>query len=215
MLAELNKRTAAFNENHEEKIALVNENSKMCHGASTYFDAKVRDFFADAALRFPHDDLAEKIFVWCQGEGDGATPVERYQFRLDILWEHMRSLGFTKFFCVRIGNWGGGKKQDVMFAQEKFCSENENCYMVTRAMSLMPNSEADPKDWFASPPDAMYDGCRDLDYRNAHVNEKGFMIIAKKLAENSFRILREKQEPVLEDELVAALVSQKESGDVL
>jgi len=187
------------------------EEKKMWEEASAYFDRKVRDFFADAKAQFPDDDQSVKAFVWCQGESNAMGGYESYLMRLEILWEHLRELGFTHFFCVRVGFWGAGERpiHEIMRAQEQFCRENDGCYMVTRAMSLMPHPALENiPDWFAEKPTAEYENCRDcyFGYANPHINEKGFALIAKRMADNVYRILREGKEPLLEKENVARLM---------
>ncbi len=178
--------------------------------ASEYFNTKVSDFFSEARTYFSNEDTSCKVLVWCQGESNADDTCEKYLTSLNYLWKKARSLGFTHFFCVRIGNWihnGEGKICNVMKAQEKFCHETESCYMMTRAMSCMPNKNADGDNWFAYNTGTLYEGCRDNEngFSNDHINEKGFMMIAKKLAENTHRVLDLGMEPLLEKEPVKAL----------
>ena len=192
------------------KVLLLEKNT-MCEEASAYFDQKVGDFFADAKAQFPDEDQSVKAFVWCQGETNVKGGFESYLMRLEVLWEHLRELGFTHFFCVRLGFWGGENNpvHEIMRAQEQFCRENDGCYMVTRAMSLMPHPALENvPDWFAEKPTAEYENCRDcyFGYSNHHINEKGFALIGKRMAANVFRILREGKEPLLEKENVARLM---------
>ena len=48
------------------------------------------------------------------------------------------------------------------------------------------------------------DDCRDSFYgfSNWHINEKGFSIVAKKMAFNTYRVLKENLPPVLEEEMI-------------
>ena len=183
----------------------------MQYGASAYFDRKVLDFFADAEARFDGDDLSVKSFVWCQGEGERSRSYEEYKLRLAVLWEHMRGLGFTHFFCIRVGYWGGSGQNnldEIMRAQEDFCQETDNCYIVTRALSLMARKEIDGTDWFAEAPSEEYLECRDsyFGFKNHHVNEKGFGLIAERMADNLERLLYEGKAPLLEKENVSKLI---------
>jgi hypothetical protein len=210
MSAQYNDAARARNSEGGAKLHVV-ESRPMFEEASAYFDRKVSDFFADAAARFPGEDQSAKVFVWCQGETNADSGRESYKMRLEILWEHLRSLGFTHFFCVRVGFWGSGdgkRIHEVMQAQEEFCRENENCYIITRAMSLMPYPGIKNEDWFVEPPEEKYENCRDcyFGYGNPHINEKGFSIIAKAAADNALRVLREGKEPVLEKENVKKLL---------
>ena len=95
-----------------------------------------------------------------------------------------------------------------MKAQEEFCAENENCYIITRAMSFMLNPAADKEGWFTEVPGDEYDGCRDscFGFVNPHINEKGFALIAKRMADNTLRVLRQKKEPVIEKEIIAKMI---------
>lgn len=211
MLDEHNRRIVEYNKEHGTNIAIIGEKKPMWLGASSYFDKKVKDFFADSAERFAGEDMSNKILVWCQGESNCTQPKFRYKIYLDILWKHMKELGFTHFFCVRIGNWpikAESTVHEVMQAQEEFCAENENCYMITRAMSHMPCRGVDKEGWFAFTPDEKYMNCRDswFGFGNHHINEKGFSIVAERLADNAVRVLREGKEPLLEKEIVSKLV---------
>ena len=213
MLCEHNLRVAEHNKKTGSDFKPVDVDNPMCNGASAYFDKKVKDFFDDAEERFVGDDMSNKILVWCQGESDSSQPGERYKIRLAILWEHMKKLGFTHFFCIRIGNWpknGENRTHEVMKAQEEFCAETENCYLITRAMSFMPCGKADKEGWFTEEPGEEYSNCRDSYYgfANPHINEKGFALIAKRVADNAVRVLREGKEPLLEREIVSKLVSE-------
>ena len=96
---------------------------------------------------------------------------------------------------------------EVMQAQEEFCAENESCYIITRAMSHMPCRGVDADDWFVEKPDDEYMNCRDswFGFGNHHINEKGFSIIAERIADNAVRVLCEGKEPLLEKEIVSKL----------
>lgn len=61
---------------------------------------------------------------------------------------------------------------------------------------------------FVSPPSSEFSLCRDSFYgfTNQHVNEKGFKVIAKYAVPNLIRVLFENKEPVLEEELISALI---------
>jgi len=210
MSARYNDAVRQKNADEGTKLPIV-ESRPMFEEASAYFDQKVSDFFADAAVRFPNEDQSNKVFVWCQGESNANCGFESYKMRLEILWEHMKALGFTHFFCVRVGFWGGGdgrKLHEVMQAQEEFCRDNENCYIITRAMSLMPHPGIKNEVWFAEKPEEKYENCRDcyFGFSNPHINEKGFAVIAEAMADNAVRILREGKDPVLEKENVKKLL---------
>ena len=208
MVDEYNRRAEKYNKENGEALPILGEKKAMWLGASAYFDKKVKDFFADAKARFGGDDMSNRVLVWCQGEGNATTPKEFYKYCLEVLWEHAKELGFTHFFCVRVGNWcTSGDICRVMRAQEEFCEENENCYIITRAMSFMPHPTADVEGWFTEAPGDEYEGCRDsfFGFENTHINEKGFALIAERMAENTMRVF-EGKEPLLEKEIIARMV---------
>ena len=60
-----------------------------------------------------------------------------YKAKLEVLWEQCKKIGFTKFFMIRIDFFGNIKIKNIMVAQELFCKENPDCYMMTRALSFM------------------------------------------------------------------------------
>ena len=209
MVDEHDRRADEYNEKNEAKIPKIGEKRPLWLGASAYFDRKVKDFFEESAKRFSGDDMSNKVLVWCQGEGNSKHSVDSYMLKLEVLWKHAIELGFTHFFCVRVGNWRvEGDMCRIMRAQEEFCAENENCYIITRAMSFMLNPGVDTEDWFVEAPGDEYRDCRDscFGFVNPHINEKGFALIARRMADNTLRVLREGKEPVLEKELVSRMI---------
>jgi hypothetical protein len=66
----------------------------------------VNDFFADSEIKFPNDDLSEKVLVWLQGESNTEIGYENYKASLKQFWERLKKNGFTKFFMIRVGYWG-------------------------------------------------------------------------------------------------------------
>ena len=211
MIDEYNRKVTEYNKENDEKLAFIDEKKLMWLGASAYFDRKVKDFFADAEERFAGDDMTNRVFVWCQGEGNSNLPKDSYKLRMEVLWEHVKSLGFTHFFCVRVGNWKvGGDICRVMRAQEEFCAENDNCYIITRAMSFMLNPGVDTEGWFTEEPGDEYRDCRDscFGFGNPHINEKGFALVAKRMADNTVRVFKG-EVPILEEEIVAKMVKEK------
>jgi hypothetical protein len=73
-----------------------------------------------------------------------------------------------------------------MKAQEEFCKDTPDAFMMTRAYSLMPYVGQEQSEWFNEIPTEEYQYCRDSFYGfgNQHVNEKGHLLLAKRLAEN-------------------------------
>ena len=176
--------------------------------AAEYFDVKVRDFFSDAEHRFSGDDLSFRALLWLQGENEGVSGDYAYYKRaLAELWERARLLGFSHFLIVRVGWWGNDKIAEIMRAQEDFCRETDGAYILTRVLSFFGHPELDSERWFAEVPTEELLGCRDsyLGFKNHHVNEKGFRLIARFAAPNLLRLLRG-EAPILEAENVRALL---------
>ncbi|MBR0190385.1 MAG: hypothetical protein IJQ23_08395, partial [Clostridia bacterium] len=75
--------------------------------------------------------------------------------------------------------------------------------IVTRACSMMPYYNTDEKEYYITSTEEEYKNCRDsfLGFNNQHINEKGFLLIAKRMAQNIDRLLQNKN-IVLEDENV-------------
>ena len=178
--------------------------------AADYFDKKVTDFFEDAEKKFQTDDTSDRILVWLQGESDATTGYEFYKEKLQSLWEKAKVLGFNKFFIIRVGFWGKEEITDVMRAQEDFCSQNENVFMITRVCSFMRYQGYDDKDFITEHNSDEFLYCRDSFYgfKNQHINEKGMKTIAKYAVPNILRIF-EGKEPLLEEERVFALMEGK------
>ncbi len=171
--------------------------------ASEYFRQKVSDFFLDAESTYSSDDISFRPFVWLQGESDNEMDCVIYKYYLQVLFSTIKILGCTHFLCVRVGFWGGLEGREIMRAQEEFCNENSKAYIITRACSMMPYYGIDEEECYTMPPEDEYRNCRDsfLGYDNQHINEKGFLLIAKRMAKNIERLLQNKS-IVLEDEKV-------------
>lgn len=175
--------------------------------AEKYFYTKVKDFFTDCETRFGGDDMSDRVLVWLQGESDAKNGYEHYYNSLKQLWSKAQNTGFTKFFIVRVGYFGSNSITEIMRAQEDFCSNTENAFIITRACSYIKWNSAQ-KDWFSTDPDEEFSFCRDSFYgfKNNHINEKGFKVISKYAVPNIIRVLFESKEPVLEEEKIAALI---------
>ena len=166
-------------------------------------------FFEDTQIMFPEDITQTKAFVWLQGESDANLSEIEYRFRLEVLWDKLKLLGFTHFFCIRVGFWGNKKITEIMKAQERFCAENKACYMVTRCCSFMTFPESNKNLSYIKTPDEKYTGCRDsfIGFPNHHINEKGHIILAKQAVANIKRIIVDNDDVELEEELVVDLIS--------
>jgi len=97
---------------------------------------------------------------------------------------------------------------EIMKAEEEFCSHYPDAYMLTRAASYFNYARRDESEWFAIPPDEEYGLCRDsfFGYKNQHINERGFEVIAGHSINNLIRVLIENKEPILEAENIRALL---------
>lgn len=175
--------------------------------AEKYFHTKVRDFFADCETKFAADDTSDRILVWLQGESDAKNGYDHYRKYLKELWDKAQNSGFTKFFIVRVDYFGNDAISEIMRAQEDFCRDTENAFIITRVASYLPHP-AQGKNWCLDSENDEFSFCRDSFYgfNNHHINEKGFKVIAKYAVPNIIRILFEKKEPVLEEEKICALL---------
>ena len=176
--------------------------------AADYLAEKVSDFFCDSEKFFPQDDTNERVFVWHQGESDSGAQYDNYKDSLKRLFEKTKALGFTKFFICRVGYWGNEGISNIMRAQEDFCKEEKDAFMITRAASFFEYPNQDIENWFCTPIEEEYKLCRDsfYGYNNNHINEKGFQILAKHAAPNAIRVLFEGKEPILEKEKIIPLI---------
>ena len=208
MVIEYNRRIDEYNrENGTEYVHLV---PTKLNGAE-YFAEKCRDFFLDAEKRFSGDDMSERCFFWLQGESEGRNDVIEYETKLEILWDYAKSLGFTRFFCIRVDYFGFPGIYRVMRAQENFTEKHGDAYMLTRAASYLTFPGQEENGWFNVTPGEEYRDCRDscFGFRNDHINEKGFMLIAERAAQNLYRVLIEGQEPILEPENIVPLLTEQ------
>ena len=207
MSTEYSHRMAEYNRVHntcfEEKIP---PEHRMV-GAADYFLEKCRDLFTDANIEFTNDDISSRCFFWLQGEGDADNSPVEYEMKLEILWEKLKETGFTHFFCIRVDFFGNPEVVKVMEAQESFTKRHSDAYMLTRAASYFTYAERNEDDWFVTPPAEEYEFCRDsfYGYKNQHINEKGFSVIAKHAVKNLCRVLIDGKEPLLEAENIRLL----------
>ena len=95
-----------------------------------------------------------------------------------------------------------------MKAQEEFCEENNDAYMMTRAYSMMPYAGQSQSDWYIKQPDDEYQYCRDSFYGfdNQHINEKGHILLAERFIQNLHGLLYMNKQPVLETELIKQML---------
>ena len=202
MITSLNKKITHYNAGHGTAIPLqmVTETTA---GAGDYFLEKIVDFFADSEEKFAGENLQTRCFFWLQGETyDGCYPRILYKLYLETLWEKLKELGFTHFFCIRVGYWMNDGIVEIMKAQEEFCSEHSDAYMLTRVCSYMPMPSQDVECWYGKENIKEFLYCRDsyFGFDNHHLNEKGFKLIADAALKNVKRILIEGKPVELEEE---------------
>ena len=195
MIEQVNNLIDRHNRLYNTTLPLQNPTTELESAASKYFRKKTADFFADAEKTYFKEDTSFRPFVWLQGETDSDNMDRNvYKCYLQILNSTVRKLGCTHFLCVRVGFWGNTQGREIMRAQEEFCQETLNARIITRACSMMPYYNVDEKEYYISPPKEEYRNCRDsfLGFNNQHINEKGFLLIAKRMAKNTDRLLKNK-----------------------
>ena len=210
MADEYARRIEEYNRDNSTAYLLEIDSNHQMDGAADYFFEKIRDFFTDTEIKFPDDDLSNKCFFWIQGESDANSSVTEYEIKLDVVWDYLKRIGFTHFFVIRIGYFGANIHR-IMEAQERFAQKHSDAFMLTRVMSFFRYSGHDDEKWFATAPDEECECCRDSFYGfdNQHINEKGFFVIAEHGVENLYRVLRLGKEPMLEEEIVSALIKER------
>ena len=214
MVVRYNSLITEYNTQNNKSYSILSADDLS--GAGDAFDDKYSAMIEDYLASVPDATIKNRCFVWLQGESDGSNYIE-YKLKLQVLWEHLQELGFTHFFVLRVGYWGNTGILNVIKAQEDFCTENSNCYIVTRAPSLIPHPGATMENWWISEPDAEYDDCRDSyvvsTSNNHHFNEKAMRIFAERSAENIHRILYQGLDPVLEEENIRGLMKEEQKPE--
>lgn len=215
MMEEYNDLIAAYNT--ANGTSLKKMSATELTGAGNAFDDKFNSMQEDYGKYAPDKILQNKCFVWLQGESDAGLSTAEYKLRMEVLWKHLQGLGFTHFFVLRVGFWGSTSILKVIQAQEEFCAENENCYIITRAPSLVSHPKATTENWWIQEPSAEYENCRDsylTDSTNHHFNEKAFQLFAERSAKNVHRILHLGLVPILEDENIKGLIPEEPDIDL-
>ena len=210
-MEEYNRMINEYNTVNSTSYSTLTEGELSGGGAA--FDAKYAAMLNDYAAFRPGNTISNKCFVWLQGESDTHKYVE-YKLKLQALWSHLQTLGFTHFFIARVGFWGSTAILEEIKAQTDFCAENENCHIITRAPSLIPHPKATTSNWWVNEPSSEYDNCRDSyisNTSNNHFNEKAHKIFAKKSAQNIDRILHMGLPPVLEEENIKGMIGYGEN----
>lgn len=205
MMQRYNTLVADFNAQNGTNYAKLSSLT----GAGAAFDKRYKAMVEDYQTYAPEDNVKNKCLVWLQGESDAAFSYDEYKLKMKVFWEHLQELGFTHFFVLRVGYWKYPTILNVIRAQEDFCAENENCYIVTRAPSLVPYPDVTTENWWIREPDEAYSECRDSELiegnTNYHFNEKAMKLFAKRAADNIHRILHLGQDPVLEEENIQGM----------
>lgn len=206
MAAQYENRITEYNAEHNTTLSPNTRHTPLCNGAALAFDSKVCDFFTDAKLKFPDEDTSLRALIWCQGENDAlyGDEYQNYKYKLEVLWEHSKKLGFTHFFFVRIGFWEELDTREIMRAQEDFCAGRKDAYMLTRAMSFMPYNGMDESKFYALAPEDEYRNCRDSyhGFDNLHINQRGFQTVANHAIKTLKAVLLDNTEPTVEEEIV-------------
>ena len=212
-VTEYNRLIADYNAANSTSYSGLSSSSLT--GGGNAFDAKYFAMLRDYAEFRPGVTIKNKCFVWLQGEGDNHNYIQ-YKLKLQALWSHLQSVGFTHFFILRVGYWGSYSIINEIKAQEDFCAENENCYIITRAPSLIPYPGATTSNWWKYEPSYEYNDCRDsyiTNTTNNHFNEKAFKIFARKSADNIHRILHLGLEPLLEEENIKDMLPDDDNNE--
>lgn len=203
---EYNKLITEYNTANSKSYATLTESDLT--GGGDAFDAKYHAMIRDYAELEPDNTIVNKCFFWLQGESDTHQWAE-YRYKLQALWKHLQSIGFTHFFILRVGFWGATSLINEIKAQTDFCNDNENCYIITKAPSLIPHPSATTKNWWVNEPSPEYNNCRDsyiANTSNHHFNEKAHKIFAQRCADNAHRILQLGLDPILEEENIKEMV---------
>lgn len=204
MIDDVNKIIHNYNLSKNMALPLQPYTTELECKASNYFCEKISDFFIDAKKTYFNEDTSFRPFVWLQGETDsGKMDCDVYKCYLQVLDSTVKKLGCTHFLCIRVGFWANTDGKEIMRAQEEFCNETPNAYIITRACSMMPYHNVDESECYLSPPEEEYRNCRDsfFGFNNQHINEKGFLLIAKRLTENIVKL--QKNTPIiLENDIV-------------
>lgn len=201
MIDDLNRRIREHNQKFGTSLE-IQALAESSIGASEYFSTKTRDFFEDSARKFEGENLDNKCLVWLQGECDSTMPKNLYRLYLDTLWDWLKRLGFTHFFVIRVGYWMQDEIVNIMRAQEEFCEQTSDAYMLTRICSYMPMTVQNLDAWYDGEDVGEYTYCRDsyYGYDNQHINDKGNQMIAKSATANIYRVLVDHLDVSLESE---------------
>lgn len=198
MIDSLNDLILEYNLKNGENFPL----QTLCDNGADYFFEKSKDFFIDSEENFKGEDLSTKCFFFLQGESDANIDKNLYKLYLKTLWKHLKNIGFTHFFLIRVGYWSCDGILNVMKAQEEFCLETEDAYMLTRVCSFIPKKDQNLNVWYKKDSVDEYADCRDSYYGfiNDHINDKGFKLIAKHAVKNLKRVMVENLPAILEEE---------------
>ncbi len=177
--------------------------------ANGVFCDKVSSLFADAEAEYGKKNIGKRVLVWLQGESNANDADDEYELKLDILWKRAKALGFDKMAIIRVDYWYEHSCVNIMRAEERFCEKHSDCFMATRALSLMPELHSYPnyEGWYMEEPQEPYLDCRDsfFGFDNNHINEKGMMLAARRAAKNCHKVLYDGEQPILEPDTVCGI----------
>lgn len=190
MIEKLNKLIKKYN--LKNKADLPYQELSEDSGVGDYFIEKIKDFFADSKKVYFNENLDTKCFFWLQGESDCSKSKQLYKLYLQVLWGKLKTLGFTHFFCIRVGFWEKDSVTEIMKAQEEFCQQEPDAYMLTRVCSYMPTPNQNIEKWYGRQENVcQFLNCRDsfFGFNNNHINQRGFEIISKASIKNLRNVL--------------------------
>lgn len=204
MVNKYNQLIQEYNQEHGTVYSNITEYNSAINPLLEKYSAMIEDFnklYSDKIIK-------SKSFVWHQGEANAFEPADTYKLKLQVLWNKLKENGFDNFLIVRVGYFGADGIINTMKAQEEFCNENNNCYIITRSISYMLYPDQDTSSWFVKDLGNDYKNCRDsfAGYNNNHINEKGFSFSSIRAAYNIDRILNKGLNPELEEENIKGLV---------
>ena len=132
MLKRLNSLISEHNEKSGDTLPVQAPSSE----SADYFFEKTRDLILDSEQKFKGESLENKCFFWLQGEQDAEQPKSLYKLYLSVLWEELKALGFTHFFCIRVGYWFNDGIAAIMLLPESWRYYLGNPAVAARTMEL-------------------------------------------------------------------------------
>lgn len=100
MVREYRKQIVEWNQINGTNLNPNIRNNRRMNGAVDYFFEQCTDFFTDAETAFSEDVISSRCFFLLQGESDVQLSAKEYEIKLEILWNALKKIGFTHFFCL-------------------------------------------------------------------------------------------------------------------